>query len=171
MCPHAKLVVPHLQAEDDAEEEGDESEEGQQRAWDDLPASAWPLVATFRDVLDLLNTGLPEPFLFGRRLTPAAADGGDELGELGDADVGEVAALARPDVPMTSVSMAAKEVDMEAFLRQYWPHFNQARCWSGKPPDCCCVPSAPACLSGELPPSHRCSCSNCMPAVRQTDMV
>ena len=119
-----------MKAEGDADDEGDESEEGQQRAWDAMPASAWPLVATFRDVLDLLNAGLPEPFLFGRLLTPTVMDDGDELGELGEADLAAAAAPARPDVPMTSASMAAKEVDMEAFLRQYWPHFNQVRCCS-----------------------------------------
>jgi len=134
-----------MQAEDDAVEEGDAPEEGQQRAWDELPASAWPLVATFRDVLDLLNAGLPEPFLFGRRVTPAAVADRHQLGELDEADVGEVVALGQPDMPMNSATMAAKEVDMEAFLRQYWPHLNQARCWPGKSPDRCCVHSAPAC--------------------------
>ena len=123
--------MSHLQTEDDANEEGDGSEDGQQRTWDQLPASAWPLVATFREVLDLLSAGLPEPFLFGRRLTPAATDDGDELGELADADADDVVVLAQPDVRITSATMAAKEVDMDAFLRQYWPHFNQARCWSG----------------------------------------
>ncbi len=111
--------------------------------WDELPASAWPLVATFRDVLDMLNSGLPEPFLFGSRaaLTAIHASGElDELpaaeaevleaaetGEVEEAEVIELAAVPAADAAMTSVSMAAKEVDMETFLRLYWPHFNQAR--------------------------------------------